>query len=64
MPAVRKAKKRRLFPESDAATSRKSNVRNLKHYDTDNQDDEGYEKKIFVCIGASGLRRIRRRTRT
>jgi hypothetical protein len=36
----------------------------VKHYDTDNQDDEGYEKKIFVCIGASGLRRIRRRMRT
>jgi hypothetical protein len=36
----------------------------VKHYDADNQDDEGYEKKIFACIGASGLLRVRRRTRT
>jgi hypothetical protein len=44
--------------------SRKSNVCYVKHYDTDNQDDESYEKEIFARIGASGLRRIRRRTRT
>jgi hypothetical protein len=33
-------------------------VRNVNHYDADNQGDKRYEKEIFARIGASALREV------
>jgi hypothetical protein len=38
--------------------SRESEVRNVNHYDADNQGDKRYEKEIFARIGASALREV------